>query len=100
MSTLEQQIETLKQRLQRKRQEKRKADAKQRAKEQRNLDRRNLLLGRALAETCGLAKLEGLIRHLGDSKQKMTSLTDKDFQIVMDYLAMLLAQHPDSEKKS
>lgn len=90
MTDLDKQIENLKKRLQQKKEAKRQVEAKQRAKEQRELDRHNLLLGRALAETCGAAHLEKLRGYIGQYKSRITILSDKDFDMLMGYFETLI----------
>jgi len=72
MNELDIQIQNLEKRLKQKKEAKRKAEAKDRAKEQRELDRRNLLLGRALTESCNavhFAKFRRLRRYCCDQSQ-------------------------------
>lgn len=68
MTEIDKQIANLEKRLERKKQQKRQTEARQRAREQRELDRRNLLLGRTIAETFNAGQFAKLRGHVGSRK--------------------------------
>lgn len=83
-------IARLKKQLQQVEQKKRTAEAKQRAKEQRELDRRNMLLGRALAQTGEGSYFQTLRGVLGQRKSELRDLSEKDYQNLMTYFDQLI----------
>lgn len=91
MTEIDEQIERLQKRLQQKKEEKRRKEAKTRAREQRELDRRNLLLGRTIAEAFNAPQFEKLRGHIGSRKCELTTLSEEDYQQLMTYLGSLMA---------
>jgi hypothetical protein len=98
MNELDIQIQNLEKRLKQKKEAKRKAEAKDRAKEQRELDRRNLLLGRALTESCNAVHFAKFRGYISSRKNELTNLSEKDFEMLLGYFEALIASKPSPKQ--
>lgn len=88
-------VERLKRLLNQAKIEERKIEARDRAKEQRALDRRNLLLGRALAQTGQANYFKSLRGAIGKRKSQLTDLNEQDYENLMAYFEELIKERPE-----